>query len=782
MARMGQWKQALRRMRKDLVTGLIRAGVQGGNMALFFLLMSVENWPLRNLSRTLATTLLTWGAMSCAMLAVFGPLRLSLGRRRQAVAGEILGCLITDAVTYLQLQIMNVNAHRNAYLILFGRDFGLLLVCVLLQTGLILLAVTGGTRLLGQLEMPKKALLITASDCQPNLPGEAAALLRQLRTCPDWTISSVCSFRDPGLTRQILRAEMVFLSAAIPGQERSNLIRTCVEMQKDVLVKANLGDVLLSDAHPMVIDDAAYLSVPARTMSLWQSIAKRGMDILVSLVVLGLFWPVMAVIALLIRVVDGQKPLFRQKRMTGAGRTFSICKFRTMRGDQNVSARAGDERITPLGAFLRRWRLDELPQFFNILKGDMSLVGPRPEMLENVLRYKQELPEFVYREQMKAGLTGFAQIEGRYTTSPEDKLMLDMLYIRGFSLWLDVKLLLRTLTVFVRPDATQGFPGDDPDFNPLLFSNNLPEKKEEPPMHQTLLIMAAGLGSRYGGNKQIDRIGPNGEMLLEYSIYDAIAAGFDKVVFVIKRSMADTFREMIGDKIARKVEVVYAFQEFDSLPDGFVPPEGRTKPYGTVHAVLAAKEFIHEPFAVINADDYYGKDAFLTIARSLQSMRGKERVASMVAYQLKNTVSENGTVTRGVCQQNADGQLVKVEETYKIRPFPDGTIRETASSESGTVLPEDSLVSMNFWGLTPWFFEAAERDFTAFLRDDAGDPMKKEFVLPTEIDRLMRTDGLTVDVLSTDAVWFGVTYREDKPFVAGELKKLHEAGAYPDKL
>ena len=177
-------------------------------------------------------------------------------------------------------------------------------------------------------------------------------------------------------------------------------------------------------------------------------------------------------------------------------------------------------------------------------------------------------------------------------------------------------------------------------------------------MNTTLLIMAAGLGSRYGGNKQIDRIGPNGEILLEYSLYDAFSAGFDKVIFVIRRSMDETFRAMIGDKIAQKVEVHYAYQEYDSLPGGFVPPEGRTKPYGTVHAVLAAKELIHEPFAVINADDYYGKDAFQAMAESLRRLQGQTNAASMVAYYLRNTVSENGHVTRGVCETDSAGRLV----------------------------------------------------------------------------------------------------------------------------
>lgn len=301
-------------------------------------------------------------------------------------------------------------------------------------------------------------------------------------------------------------------------------------------------------------------------------------------------------------------------------------------------------------------------------------------------------------------------------------------------------------------------------------------------MNTTLLIMAAGLGSRFGGDKQIARLGPHGEILLEYSIHDAVKAGFDKVVFVIKRSMEKTFREMIGDKIAQRVQVHYAFQEFDSLPGNFVPPEGRVKPYGTVHAVLAARDVIHEPFAVINADDYYGRDAFVTMADSLHRLQGQTNAASMVAYYLKNTVSENGHVTRGVCQVDTAGCLKKVTETYKIRPFPDGTIRDVNFREEGDILDPEALVSMNFWGLTPWFFDAAERDLAAFLCSDAGDPLKKECVLPTEIDQLMHTDGLRVEVLSTGSAWFGVTYQEDRPVVEAALRQLHEKGEYPDSL
>ena len=298
-------------------------------------------------------------------------------------------------------------------------------------------------------------------------------------------------------------------------------------------------------------------------------------------------------------------------------------------------------------------------------------------------------------------------------------------------------------------------------------------------MHTTLLVMAAGMGSRFGGNKQIAKVGPGGELLLHYSIHDAHKAGFDKVVFVIKRAMEQDFRELLGAGIPADMEVHYAFQEFDSLPGGFVPPEGRVKPYGTVHAVLAAKDVIDEPFAVINADDYYGQDAFVTMADSLRRMRGKDKAASMVAYCLKNTVSENGTVTRGVCEKDENGNLRKVTETYGIKPFQDGTIRDVHDDDAGVILDPEALVSMNFWGLTPWFFQAAERDVIAFLQADEGDPMKKECVLPVEIDKLMQQDGLTVEVLRTDAVWFGVTYLADKEYVAGELRKLHAQGVYP---
>ena len=301
-------------------------------------------------------------------------------------------------------------------------------------------------------------------------------------------------------------------------------------------------------------------------------------------------------------------------------------------------------------------------------------------------------------------------------------------------------------------------------------------------MNTTLLIMAAGLGSRYGGNKQIDRIGPNGEILMEYSIHDAVEAGFDKVVFVIRRSMDELFRYMIGDKIAKKVKVEYAYQEYDSLPDSFVPPADRVKPYGTVHAVMCARSVINEPFAVINADDYYGRDAFKAMADALHRLQEEKNKAYMVAYYLKNTVSKHGHVTRGVCTTDNTGHLVKVTETFSILPFPDGTIRDIHDNPDGVILDPDALVSMNLWGFDPSFFDYGIKYLSDFLKDDSGDPLKKECLLPALVDTLMHTNGLKVEVLSTDAVWFGVTYKEDKDYVAAELQKLHDNGTYPAVL
>lgn len=305
-------------------------------------------------------------------------------------------------------------------------------------------------------------------------------------------------------------------------------------------------------------------------------------------------------------------------------------------------------------------------------------------------------------------------------------------------------------------------------------------------MKTTLIVMAAGLGSRYGGNKQTEGIGPNHEMLMEYSIFDAVRAGFSKVVFVIKPEMKGLIEALCGELVASckmqdggKLEVCYAVQDFSSVPGFYhIPPE-RVKPFGTVHAVLCAREYVHEPFAVVNADDYYGVDAYASMHDCLQTLTEGE--AAMVGYYLKNTVSENGTVTRGVCAHQG-GYLSKVTETFKIRPFPDGTIRDTEKTEEGVPLAPDSLVSMNFWGYLPSIFDAMDAYFADFLRALAPDAIKAECLLPIMVDDMMRAGTLRVRVLSTHAVWFGITYPQDKPTVQAALKALHEQGVYPKTL
>ena len=294
-------------------------------------------------------------------------------------------------------------------------------------------------------------------------------------------------------------------------------------------------------------------------------------------------------------------------------------------------------------------------------------------------------------------------------------------------------------------------------------------------MKTTLLIMAAGLGSRYGGDKQIDGIGPNGEILMQYSIFDAIEAGFEKIVFVIKPQYRELIEGICSGLGKKGIEIEFVYQDFSSLPEFYNVPAERVKPFGTVHAVLCAKDVINEPFAVINADDYYGKDAFEVMQKKLVALEVGE--ATMVAYRLKNTVSLNGGVTRGICKVDG-GMLASVTETYSITVDEKGIIKD---SEAG-LLDGEALVSMNMWGFRGDIFADLESEFNSFLASLPAEEIKKEYALPTFVDNMIRSDMLKVWVLSTDAVWFGVTYKEDRAYVAGELKKMHDSGAYPQKL
>jgi len=298
-------------------------------------------------------------------------------------------------------------------------------------------------------------------------------------------------------------------------------------------------------------------------------------------------------------------------------------------------------------------------------------------------------------------------------------------------------------------------------------SNNVP----------TLLVMAAGMGNRYGGLKQMDPMGPSGETLLDYSVYDALGAGFGKVVFIIRREMETAFRSLVEARFARNIQVEYAFQELHNLPDGFTAPEGRTKPWGTTHAVLAAAEIIHEPFAVINADDFYGAESYRTLFAHWQSGTSD---AALAGFVLRNTLSEFGSVSRGVCSVNKENYLDQIVERKKI--IKEGQHALIQEADGSTIpLSGDELVSMNMMGFLPEIFPKLEESFTHFLQENVSGE-GTECLLPTTVNELVTHSRLKMRVLRTHGDWFGVTYREDREQVQASLNRLIQSGAYPENL
>lgn len=300
-------------------------------------------------------------------------------------------------------------------------------------------------------------------------------------------------------------------------------------------------------------------------------------------------------------------------------------------------------------------------------------------------------------------------------------------------------------------------------------------------MKPTLYVLAAGMGSRYGGLKQLDGLGPDGETIMDYSIFDAIRAGFGKVVFVIRKDFEKDFREKVLAKYEGHIPVEVVFQSIDKLPEGYTCPEDRTKPWGPAHAVLMAAGVINEPFAVINADDFYGRDSFRVIAEELQRPRSRKGDYAMVGFRVGNTMSESGGVSRGVCTADAEGHLTSVTERRGIKYDADRRI--VFEDENGQVqaLEPNTPVSMNMWGFTPDYFDYATREFRSFLDRDLTTP-KAEQVIPDVADALIKSGEATFRVLDTDSRWFGVTYAEDRPGVVAKFAELHASGLYPTPL
>jgi len=447
----------LKRMQKsELLMLALRVVIYGGIFLCFFGLMAVNNFQMRRPSRTLAITLLTFTAMAIAMNAVYGGYAVGKKKSKPVISSMSLSVIITDLVTYLEFQIMNVNSANHQKLELFNEDFGLLLVCIVIQVTLIICLVRLGNNMFFRINPPQKCCLLTGA------ATDVSNVTRKIgRYKLQYQIDEILDSRSPRLKEAILASETVFL-CGVPENQRNSILTFCYQHQKNVLCLAQMEDIMISNAKQVILDDAPFLEMEYRHLTTSQRVAKRALDLLISVPAVILFSPLLMAVAIAIKLDDGGRVFFRQKRATIDGRVFEIFKFRTMtasacQAQQQVSASQADQRITRVGRFLRKIRVDELPQLLNVIKGDMSLVGPRPEMLENVAKYKKELPAFVYREKMKAGITGYAQIEGKYNTTPQDKLMLDLTYIESYSIWLDIKLLFRTLTVFFKPDSTEGF-------------------------------------------------------------------------------------------------------------------------------------------------------------------------------------------------------------------------------------------------------------------------------------------------------------------------------------
>ena len=300
-------------------------------------------------------------------------------------------------------------------------------------------------------------------------------------------------------------------------------------------------------------------------------------------------------------------------------------------------------------------------------------------------------------------------------------------------------------------------------------------------MKPTLFVLAAGMGSRYGGLKQLDGLGPHGETIMDYSIYDAIHAGFGKIVFVIRKDFEQDFRDKILSKYEGHIPVEVVFQSINDLPEGYTCPADRTKPWGTNHAVLMGKNAIKEPFAVINADDFYGRNAFEVIAKELSRPRDRKGDYCMVGFRVGNTMTENGSVARGVCTTSPEGLLTDVVERTAISFDPEHRIVFTDENGQVQTLEPTTPVSMNLWGFTPDYFDYSEREFKKFLDRDINTP-KAEFFIPLCIDTLIKNGEATVKVLDTDSKWFGVTYSADRPGVVEKFAQLHADGTYPERL
>ena len=419
-------------------------------LVIFIGLFSIPNPQLARMSRTLAVTVLTFVAVGLGMTAAYG--RFDIGQRKSKPIIYSLGLavIITDFVTYVQLSVMNTNPDNNATLKF--ENMGILLIVCIIQIVLIIAMTYLGNYFYFRINHPEISCIITSSQESLNQIYEAVSRYKK-----QYDIEYILDYREPKLMDMILKCHTVFMYD-VPVKERTEIVEFCYRHSRNIYFNPEVPDVIEFNAQHMVLDDVSLIGATVKELTLEQRFLKRVMDIVISIIGLIISSPIWLICAICIKANDGGSIFFKQKRATKNGKVFEVYKFRTMKENvSNYSSTADDDRITKVGKVLRKFRLDELPQILNILKGEMSLVGPRPEMLENVYSYTADLPEFEYRLRVKAGLTGYAQIAGKYNTSPRDKLILDLMYIENYSIWKDVKLIFQTLIVLFKSDSTEAF-------------------------------------------------------------------------------------------------------------------------------------------------------------------------------------------------------------------------------------------------------------------------------------------------------------------------------------
>lgn len=417
---------------------------------VFFYLFTLENWQLGNLNRTWVVTRVTFVGVGLMMTVIYGGYDIGQRKSKPIIASVMLAALFTDIASYLMLCIMNANeVHNNQFVL---DDPEVLLLVIMIHAIIIIIFAYGGNAIYFSIHQPERAMLVTS-----NKNSAAAMFFAVGKYKKQYKLVFVDDYRDTCVYDHIMHTDTVFMHD-IPIQERSNLVEFCYKNFKNVYYSPEISDIVQINAKHIVMDDVSMIAAPVKELTLEQRLIKRVMDIVISLVAMVLTSVLWIVCAILIHSYDKGPVFFVQNRVTKNGKIFSLYKFRTMRINRdNHSVTSDDDRITPIGKFLRKYRIDELPQFLNILRGEMSVVGPRPEMMINVYNYTNDLPEFEYRLRVKAGLTGYAQIAGKYSTSPKDKLILDMMYIENYSFWADVKLILQTAIVLFKQDSTEAF-------------------------------------------------------------------------------------------------------------------------------------------------------------------------------------------------------------------------------------------------------------------------------------------------------------------------------------